>query len=104
MNILKKLGIALIVAIAVSLVFLFRDELKPGPTLEDFSGATELHPVVEEKKINLFNKQVTKESQLSLRKVSVQKKNKISFMQKAGRKKAILLPTQRAASLIITMD
>lgn len=33
MNILKKLGIALIVAIAVSLVFLFRDELKPGPTL-----------------------------------------------------------------------
>ncbi|MEH7605487.1 M15 family metallopeptidase, partial [Priestia megaterium] len=53
MNVLKKLGIALIVAIAVSLVFLFRDELKSGPRLEDFSGATELHPVVEEKKNKL---------------------------------------------------
>lgn len=53
MNVLKKLAIALIVVIAVSLVFLFRDELKLGPTLEDFSGATELHPVVEEKKNKL---------------------------------------------------
>jgi peptidoglycan LD-endopeptidase CwlK len=53
MNVLKKLAIALIVVIAVSLVFLFRDELKPGPRLEDFSGATELHPVVEEKKNKL---------------------------------------------------
>jgi peptidoglycan L-alanyl-D-glutamate endopeptidase CwlK len=53
MNVLKKLAIALIVTIAVSLVFLFRDELKPGPRLEDFSGATELHPVVEEKKNKL---------------------------------------------------
>ncbi|MDK8210786.1 M15 family peptidase, partial [Bacillus subtilis] len=43
----------MIVTIAVSLVFLFRDELKPGPTLEDFSGATDLHPVVEEKKNKL---------------------------------------------------
>ncbi|KJL04953.1 M15 family metallopeptidase [Priestia aryabhattai] len=53
MNVRKKLAIALIVAIAVSLLFLFRDELKPGPTLKDFSGATELHPVVEEKKNKL---------------------------------------------------
>nr|WP_280157658.1 M15 family metallopeptidase [Priestia aryabhattai]MDH3135296.1 M15 family metallopeptidase [Priestia aryabhattai] len=53
MNVRKKLAIALIVAIAVSLLFLFRDELKPVPTLKDFSGATELHPVVEEKKNKL---------------------------------------------------
>jgi peptidoglycan L-alanyl-D-glutamate endopeptidase CwlK len=41
MNTFKKWGIALVAAVAaLSLVFLFRDELKPGPTLEDFSGAT----------------------------------------------------------------